>query len=95
MIKILVEPHHGDVEPNALEGTYDIYVDDGNSGNRLLFSNQGYENVAFAQRLVKRLFGSKAVWSETVGVSPDFTVLEPVVLVTHYADGKSKTEQIR
>ncbi|WP_319456911.1 MULTISPECIES: hypothetical protein [unclassified Mycobacterium] len=87
MIKVEVKPRS--------DNKFDIYVSDGDNKEPLLNSNQGYENVEDAERIAYRLLASLPVWSRVVGVSPDFTEAEPIILVTTYRDGKTRTEQIR
>jgi hypothetical protein len=87
MIKVDVKPRD--------DNKFDIYVSDGNNKEPLLNSNQGYENVEDAERIAYRLLSSLHVWSTVVGVQPDFKTAEPIVLVTTYRDGKTRTEQIR
>jgi len=83
-----------EVRPRA-DNRFDIYVTFDENDEPFVNSSQGYENVEDAERAAKRAFASLHVWSKVVGVSPDFTEPEPIVLVTHYRNGKTKTEQIR
>lgn len=83
-----------EVKPRQ-DDKYDIYLIDANNGEPLLNSNQGYENVEEAERIAYRVFASLHVWSGVVGVSPDMQTAEPIVMVTRYRDGSTRTEQIR
>lgn len=83
-----------EVRPRA-DNKYDAYITFEDNGEQWANTSQGYENVEDAQRSVYRVLASLQKWSEVVGVSPAFTTPEPIVMVTTYRDGKTKTEQIR
>lgn len=75
MIKVEVKPRH--------DNRFDIWLSADN-GELLLSSNQGYENVEDAERIVHRLFSRVQVTGEQ----------QRVVLTTTYRDGRQHTEQI-
>lgn len=83
-----------EVKPRA-DNRFDVYVSFSENDEPFVNSSQGYENVEDAQRAAYRVFASLSVWSHVVGVSPDFAIPEPIVMVTTYRDGKTKTETIR
>ena len=76
MIKATVKPRH--------DNRFDIYLTSDN-GELLLNSNQGYENVEDAERIVRRLFAPVQLTGQP----------QTVALRVEYRDGKTKTEQIR
>lgn len=80
------------VKPRA-DDRFDIYllID----GEPIMNSSQGYENIEDAHRVVYRCLASLAVWSKVVGVSPDFSVPEPIIMETTFRSGSKMTEQIR
>lgn len=83
-----------EVKPRADE-RYDAYITFDDNGEPWANTSQGYENVEDAERAVYRVLASLEVWSRVVGVSPALTEPEPVVMVTTYRNGKTRTEQIR
>jgi hypothetical protein len=87
VIKVEVKPRKDD--------RYDVYVTFNEADEPFVNSSQGYENVEDAERAAYRAFASLSVWSRVVGVAPDFTEPEPIVMVTTYRTGKTRTEQIR
>ena len=76
MIKATVKPRE--------DNRFDIYLSTDN-GELLLSSNQGYENVEDAERIVRRLFAPV----QLTGLP------QTVVMRTEYRNGKTKTEQVR
>lgn len=66
------------------DNRFDIWVAADN-GEQLFNSNQGYENVEDAERVVRRAFGPVGVTGE----------LQTVNLTVEYRDGKIKREKIR
>jgi hypothetical protein len=85
------------IKPRA-DGRYEIKVHDRSiAGELLVFSNQGYENEADAERIVRRLFGSHPPAADPDGttipaVKPD---VEHVDLTVTYLDGTGRHEMIR
>ena len=79
------------------DGRYDIHVYDQTvNGELLVFSNQGYENEADAERIVRRLFS--AGWGPVANAGAgDGEVLkpEPVDLTVTFLDGTGRHEMIR
>lgn len=76
MIRVVVKPRS--------DNKFDVHIADDN-GNLLLSSDQGYENVEDAEKVVRRIFSLvAAVGSE-----------QAVVLRVEYRNGKTKTEQLR
>lgn len=85
MIRIEIQPN------DAPEQDYILRVRDGNNGNVLLSStSQGYANPGFAQELSRRLFPAIDQPFDNNGAA-----IEPVVMVTTFANGKTETEQLR
>lgn len=83
MIQVAVDQH----ARGKVAGKWDIYVYDGSLlGDLLLFSNQGYENRADAERIVERLFNDDA---------PDSAGAESVDLVIRHADGSGSHRMLR
>lgn len=83
------------IKPDA-DNRYDFYIYDGSlKGELLAFSNQGYENEADAERVVRRLFS--AGWqSGAVSAAPGEVVKpEPVDLTVTYRNGTGRHEMIR
>lgn len=100
MIRVDIKPRQDD--------RYDIYVSDDN-GNALLNSNQGYENVEDAERVVRNLWPPLPT-VDALGMEPDdrdvigltlegaalvLAHLRPVHLTVEYRDGRVKSEQLR
>jgi fructose 1,6-bisphosphatase len=75
----------------ARHTVYDLYVYDGEGDEDeqlLVFSNQGYENRKFAERLAWRLFGASSKIAAQLGISPiQSRVAEPVRLEVQDAFG--------
>jgi hypothetical protein len=76
MIKVTVKPRR--------DNKFDVHIADDN-GNELLSSNQGYENVEDAEKVVRRIFSLVAATDKE----------QSVVLRVEYRNGKTKTEQLR
>lgn len=89
MIRVEVKPRpvhtSHDGKPGCDHTVFDIYVHDGQNGNLLVFSNQGYENVDDAEAIARRLFV----------VADPYPLGETVALKVTYRDGTTKTEQLR
>lgn len=83
MIQVVIKQYRG----GQLAGKWDIYVHDRSElGDLLLYSSQGYENREDAERIVERLFGE---------LKPGVLGVEPVDLLTKWADGRGKHRMLR